>query len=704
MAGRHYKSERVKVERWSKQYRGSERLGVSFKFGIDSIIKLLLLVSATVALFVMCPYLFYDMTSAAADKPPIIESILICLGILLFMAILSVIRIRISDTAQNGVTLTTFFLHPLLCMIAVEWINDTYILQGLTAISKWLINYMCYLLIMSVAFAIFRKISTSVLITSIVSVVFLGTANYYVSQFRGVPILPWDLTAIGTAMDVMGGYEFKVTFPIAVSVLASAGFYMLISKLVPKRTDISKMKKRFERLASAVIAVALILLIFPVNLMNIMGHSVWAWDQVASTKLIGVAANFTGNMQFLAVDKPEGYSQEAMQEIAAELAAMPQPGALGKPKEAPTIIAIMNESFTDFQTIANGNIELDNDNMPFIRSVMEDSNTISGAAYSSVIGGDTCNSEYEFLTGNSTSFLPTGSKPYQQHVTSEQTSVVSILEEDYGYDTIAIHPGSETAWSRDTAYEYLGFDKFVYSNIFTVEKTTEHSMVSDKSNYDQVIYEYENHEGDKPLFIFDVTIQNHGGYEHPDFPTTNQVEHYEGDFPKAEQFMSLVKKSDEYFQELLDYFKKVNEPVMIVFFGDHWPRLEDNFTELVLNVDNLENIDLEDSMKRYEVPYFIWANYPLEGTKDEKISLNYLSSMMLRSAGFNVSPYMKFLDEFEKTLPVFTGVGMKDRTGNYYRQESETPYDELINKYAMLQYNQGFDKEGKDNTLFEAEP
>ena len=72
---------------------------------------------------------------------------------------------------------------------------------------------------------------------------------------------------------------------------------------------------------------------------------------------------------------------------------------------------------------------------------------IWGTAYSSVYGGNTCNSEYEFLTSNTLSFLPTGSKPYQQYVDHDQSSLVSILKE-YGYDCTAIHPGQRSAWQR----------------------------------------------------------------------------------------------------------------------------------------------------------------------------------------------------------------------------------------------------------------
>ena len=65
--------------------------------------------------------------------------------------------------------------------------------------------------------------------------------------------------------------------------------------------------------------------------------------------------------------------------------------------ETPNLIVIMNESFADYTSIGKG-LDLSEDCMPFIHSLTE--NTIKGTAYVSIFGGNTPNSEYEFLTGN----------------------------------------------------------------------------------------------------------------------------------------------------------------------------------------------------------------------------------------------------------------------------------------------------------------
>ena len=61
-----------------------------------------------------------------------------------------------------------------------------------------------------------------------------------------------------------------------------------------------------------------------------------------------------------------------------------------------------------------------------------------GRAYSPSFGGGTCDVEFEALTGYSVSFLPSGSKPYQQHVTKPMFALPNYLKLK-GYQTAAVH-------------------------------------------------------------------------------------------------------------------------------------------------------------------------------------------------------------------------------------------------------------------------
>ena len=604
------------------------------------------------------------------------------------------VELRLPGWVRRATSWVLLLLLPLGAFVAVDFINSTRILSF--TFEKMLANYLCYLMVFAVIYAISRRVWVTALAGGLLFLIF-GIANYFVVQFRGQPILPWDIQGFGTALTVSGGYTYKPTPLMTVVAIAYLLTVVVCVKLAPKEKP-QKSLRLAERGVAAGVAAFLFVLLFPVNIMSALGISVWAWNQKTSSEITGITAGFFANIQYLMVEKPEGYSAAQVEEVSEEVSQLEEPEPVGDPQELPTIIAVMNESFTDMAATSDGNITLSQDNLPFLHSLQESGEVVWGTAYSSVYGGNTCNSEYEFLTGNTTAFLPTGSKPYQQYVDNDQTALPSILK-SYGYRCVAVHPGNRDAWSRDTAYPYLGFDEFIDVSAFDVDRTLTHRLTSDVSTYDQLIYEYENRQEEEPLFLFGVTIQNHGGYEDENFQTTVRVKEAAGEYPQTEQYLSLTKKSDQALEYLLDYFAQQEEPVVVLFFGDHWPNLEEEYLTDLLGTDST-SLGLEDMMREYQVPFVIWANYPLESQEIEAVSLNYLSGLLLRAAGLEGTDYTKFLEQLRQEVPVITAVGTMDKDGSLYAVGESTPYDSLLNDYAVLQYNNAFGGSGKVSSIF----
>ena len=100
-------------------------------------------------------------------------------------------------------------------------------------------------------------------------------------------------------------------------------------------------------------------------------------------------------------------------------------------------------------------------------------------------------------------------------------------------------------------------------------------------------------------------------------------------------------------------------------------------------------------MREYEVPFLIWANYNLDGEEIEAVSLNYLSGLLLRAAGLEGTDYTNYLENLRQTLPVITAMGVMDSQGNWYKNGDSTPYDDLLNEYNILEYNNAFGGDGK---------
>ncbi len=600
------------------------------------------------------------------------------------------LQFDLPGAARQAIGWLLVLLLPLSTFVVVDVINGTKIWQF--SGRKWLANYLCYLLVFALAYALTRRPWAAVAIGGAASLTF-GIANYFVVQFRGQPILPWDLTSFGTALTVSGGYEYVPTRKMAVGALYYICTVAFCVKVAPQ--DAPHASRRFhiaERLAALSISGLLAITLFPLNGLSYLDISVWAWNQKGSSELIGIAASFFANAQYM--DTPDGYSARAVSALSGRLEDIPSPAPLGEPGGKPTVIAIMNESMTDFGAL--GTLEFTPDNMPNIHRLQRSGDIIWGTAYSSVYGGNTCNSEYEFLTGNSMAFLPAGSKPYQQYIDSPQQSLAHTLK-SHGYHTVAIHPGDRKAWERIDAYPHLGFDEFMDAAIFDVPRSFEHRLTSDRSCYEQLIYEYEywRELGDTPLFLFNVTIQNHGGYEDENYETTVQVEGFEGAWPRAEQYLSLTKESDSAIEYLLDYFEDIDEPVVVLFFGDHWPKLEEGFNRAVLKGYNA-------TTDMYRVPFFIWANYPLEGQEIEAVSLNYLSGLLLRAADIEGTPYTNYLEELRQDVPVVTDIGVMDSKGYFFVSGSHRPPDvsRKLREYSILQYNSSFDENRRTDSLF----
>ena len=235
-----------------------------------------------------------------------------------------------------------------------------------------------------------------------------GAANYFVSVFRGTPILPWDFKALGTAVAVAGSYSLSMTWQIAICI-------MLVTLLAWALRPYYKMGhfrlRKGDLLRRGSVLIAGLLCLIPIahpQILGMFGVETDVWDQLGAYQTGGAAAEFLRNTEFMEVEKPDDTTPERVNAIVNGTEDDPTPNV---GVDHPNIVAIMNESWADFEDF--GNLTLTESPMNYINSV---SNAIHGHAYTSVFGAGTSTSEFEFLTGNSMNFLPSGSIPYQQYI------------------------------------------------------------------------------------------------------------------------------------------------------------------------------------------------------------------------------------------------------------------------------------------------
>lgn len=537
------------------------------------------------------------------------------------------------------------------------------------------LNIFFFELVMVILLMLFGKLKTA-LITETVFFMIYGLANFYVLSFRSAPIMPWDIYSLKTAASVSDNFSYALGKE---TIFVLIGFLILI--LLEWQTDLKLGKKWKIRLGGLLASLCVLFGFVHILHQDSTVTRFKLYDKLFTPSVMskrdGTAVAFLMELEYLTIDKPDNYNKTTAEELLASY----QQEASKTLKKTPNIIVIMNEAFSDLSVL--GDFETNEDYMPFVHSLMEGGieNTISGYLNVSVLGGNTANTEFEFLTGNTMAFLPQGSVAYQQYVHGELPTMVSLLR-DYGYKTVAMHPYNSTGWDRNTVYPDFGFQECYFIRDWTnPEKIRKY--VSDRACYEKIIEQYEAKDANTPLFVFNVTMQNHSSYSE-EFDNFKPDITVNGTNSKVlPNYLSLMKISDEAIQELISYFSAEDEETIIVFFGDHQPTDSVASPVWKLNGKSTNTLTIDDEALRYKVPFFIWANYDIEEDVNVETSPNFLGNKVLETAGIPLSDYRNFLADLEESYPVISSIRAEDANGNSY--EIKEVEDEL-NDYAILQY------------------
>lgn len=512
----------------------------------------------------------------------------------------------------------------------------------------------------------------------------LSVANTYIYSFRGRLLEPADMFSLGTAMNVADNYSiFPIPFSIIISCVIWCG--LLIFFFCTKAKSKPSWKKQVVVLLCCVIGFFSVFC-YTADLKT------YNWKREGAA-FNGYILNFVAKIKEMYITQPDGYSEERIAELSDQYKR--NPDSSESEEERPHILVIMDEAFSDLNVI--GEISTDTDVMPFISSLKDD--VVSGYALASVYGGNTANSEFEFLTGNSMAWLSPNVVPYQQYIHSSSYSMVSYLKTYYGYQCIAMHPFLSTGWNRPDAYKHLGFDESFFVEDFPQEDYIR-EYISDREMFEKLVDTYETRHQD-PLFLFGVSMQNHGAYLYAGENYTQSVSlvGYDNDYPDVEQYLSLLHETDKAVEYLISYFSSVDDEVIIVFFGDHQPKIDEAFyNEVGENASN----SLDAQQTRYMVPFFIWSNYDIDEKYVECTSLNYLSSYVYEVAGITLPAYNQFLSEMEETIPAINANGFYSLASQCYLPFDMASEEERtwLEAYEQLQYNNLFGEKHRNDDLF----
>lgn len=591
-----------------------------------------------------------------------------------------------SDVIMTWYRVLLFFSAPLLMEIGVELLNGNFLWDISNPDNIWF-NYAVYLLLEMIFYALSGSVRFSICTDTLISAVF-GIVNMFVKEYKGSPLLPWDLLSIRTAGNVAASFEYTINSEL---VFSSVLFVLIIIlALIADKRDM-KFRKWCRALSLCIfLAVTGIFYLTEIPA-RVFGAAPDFFNQTRGYEMMGAFAEFFVNTKYLSLKKPAGYDASSLEEkidealsegtvSITETALSEKPGSA----EDPDIIVIMNESFSDLSVI--GDFSTNIDYMPYINSLMGEENVIQGNVYVSTIGTGTSNTEYEFLTGNPMAFLPLGSNAYQLYVDDRLPGLVSSLK-DNNYTALTFHPYYESSWNRVSVYENMGFEDFIsIEDLKTYVKVRR--FVSDMWDFNHIIDMYEERDTSKPFFLFNITMQNHSSYEkkYANFQETVHLEGLSREYPLTDQYLSLISTTDNAFKTLIDYFSKCERPVILLMFGDHQPFIENGFYEEVMG-KKLSAMDDAQAQMRYITRFIIYANYDIPEGWVDRISVNYLGALLMENTGQPLTKYQQYQQAVYPEVPVITALGCLDKNDFYFHADDPGEYENLLNLYEQASYN-----------------
>lgn len=513
------------------------------------------------------------------------------------------------------------------------------------------------------------------------AIAIIGVGNYFVVMFRSNPIVPWDIYSFETAMSVADNYVFSVDWALAEHI---AMFILML--IVGVRTNIRLNKKILRPIltvAMCIPAYFYISYLWQDNLERNTGLNDTLFNAKYMHSKDGFFVSFILDIHFLQIEEPKNYSDE----YALSLLNEQEVEKVETPEELPDIIAIMDETFSDPAVL--GEFETNKDYMPFVHSILrgEVANTISGYTDVSVLGGNTANSEFEFLTGNSMAFFPNGSVPYLQYIRDGISTIVPQLEE-YGYTTYGTHPYRAKGWNREFIYDLMGFDYRYFQGSFPFEDKLR-NYVSDEADFKSILEWRNNTEG--PFFMFNVTMQNHSNYG-GDFDNFDPqiVAKFKNTYSNKylNKYLSLMYETDQDVASLLSELSQSDRKTIVVFWGDHQPNdyvVRPIYKEYGLDFDNQT---YEQQQQRQKTPFFIWANYDIHEQTNVEISLNYLNILLFETAGLQLDEYQTFRKNlWQGQIPMMNAVGYRNDDGDLVEyDDAPEEIQNLLNEYQNIQY------------------
>lgn len=566
----------------------------------------------------------------------------------------------------------------------------------------FIMNAMPVLLVMLMLFALFGNAWVSTGLGSTLFLV-LSIINKYKIEFRDEPLVPMDLMLVKEANGMVTEGGFKISYMLVTMVVVFILCQFVLAYFIRQKN----FKWRY-RAIGLILSIAVLMTgntevyakANTYNSFKVIGNQYNATKQFNSR---GFIYSFIYNASAYKVEKPAGYKKEVVEQLIKEYSkpeGAKSTSANGSVK--PHVIMVMGEAFSDFTNGTDLKFSNSEDPLRFYNSLLENENTLSGHIIGPTFGGGTANTEYEALTGGANLYLNKSLTTAYTLIRKPTEALPSTLE-TLGYDSVGMHPGYSWFYNRQNVYQNFGFQKTYFEDQF--EQNKKGNYIAEDTTIDKMISVFEAHEktSQNPLFEFCVTIQNHGPYDDSGHYGNEKVkfETQQPLSPEGAKMLSTylvgLRDADTQLERLINYFEAVNEPVVVIYFGDHLPYLGADYKVYrELGYDLSPNGNTTQRLNNYKTPFFVWKNTAATNVVDlnsiklpenKVMNAGYLAGLVTELIGEkDITPYMAYLNEMRNILPVFRGSEYAAGGKDLDRIPQDSKEADYLKKLVMWQY------------------
>jgi hypothetical protein len=205
---------------------------------------------------------------------------------------------------------------------------------------------------------------------------------------------------------------------------------------------------------------------------------------------------------------------------------------------------------------------------------------------------------------------------------------------------VAIYPTDGNFLSAHAAYGYYGFDEFYAAR--DLHLPDDWQATYDHVVFDKALQVVQASKDARPVFVFLLTIRNHGPHGEgkvPIPPAFRNAEQKEG--AALADYLARMRDSSTDFMRLADYWLKATRPRVLAWFGDHQPEAAWDFTEHpeLLHLDRIA-ANASGKQLQYLTQYQLSANF---GEREKRVAhdaidIAYLGAQLLAFAELPLDP------------------------------------------------------------------